>query len=279
MTACRRALPLLETFVDGELPAAKVIELEQHLAECELCAARVQLSSAVRVSTRKVVSEGARPSPSLELRIKNALAAERDREALIDSEFDEHNRLLPWRFIMPVAAAAAFILVWAASVTGPPVPQATPHKSQADMASSTTASVEQLIDEFVRYHVDDPAPQVTSPALVQRFAPAVGVPVRLPSLQQYGARWEGGSLLPVRNRRAASLRYEIDGHRVSVYIYDSSRFPLRVTLEPRVVRNIPVYVGTRHGYSIAAVEQRGVGYAVASDLTNSESAELVASIR
>ena len=55
--------------------------------------------------------------------------------------------------------------------------------------------------------------------------------------------------------------------------------PLRATLEPRVVRNLPVYVGSRRGYSIAALEKRGVGYAVATDLNDRESAELVASIQ
>ena len=36
----------------------------------------------------------------------------------------------------------------------------------------------------------------------------------------------------------------------------------------------PVHVGERRGYSIAAREQHGVGYAVAAD-TDDESAELV----
>jgi hypothetical protein len=82
--------------------------------------------------------------------------------------------------------------------------------------------------------------------------------------------------LPPKSLRAASLRYRLGGHRVTLYVYDSSRFPLRATLEPRVVRNMPVYVGTRRGYSIAAVERRGLGWAVATDLTDRESAELAA---
>ena len=104
------------------------------------------------------------------------------------------------------------------------------------------------------------------------------MPVRVPSLQQYGARWEGASVVPVHNRRAASFRYHLGGHRMTLYVYDSSRFPLRAMLEPRVVRNQPIYVGTRRGYSIAAREQRGIGHAIATDLDDRESAELVASI-
>jgi hypothetical protein len=95
-------------------------------------------------------------------------------------------------------------------------------------------------------------------------------------LRQYGALWEGGSVVPVRETNAALLRYKLDGHRITVYVYDSGRMPLRARLEPRVVRNEPVYVGTRSGYSIAAREQRGIGYAVATDLGLNESAELVA---
>jgi hypothetical protein len=49
-------------------------------------------------------------------------------------------------------------------------------------------------------------------------------------------------------------------------------------LEPRVVHDVPIHVGAHRGNSIAAREQHGVGYAVATDLTGDESAELVAAI-
>jgi hypothetical protein len=44
------------------------------------------------------------------------------------------------------------------------------------------------------------------------------------------------------------------------------------------VHNQPVSVGERRGYSIAAREQRGVGYAIATDLDDDASAELVSTI-
>jgi hypothetical protein len=230
-----------------------------------------------------VVTSAAAPSAAFEARVARALAAERQGEGAEDEAAGWNTRPLSWRAIMPLAAAAGFALFFAASRTKDsvgerPVVGSQSSASAVGSAGSVTASVDQLIDEFVSHHAMSERPEVTEPSLVGKLEPRVGVPVRLPSLSQYGARWEGASVVPVtntRNQRAASLRYELDGHRVTLYMYNSQRFPLRVTLDARVVRNVPVYVGTRRGYSIAAVEKRGVGYAVATDLNDSESAELV----
>jgi hypothetical protein len=145
------------------------------------------------------------------------------------------------------------------------------------MVLGGATTVDQLIDQLVDYHAEARVPEITEPSMVSMLEPEVGLPVRMPKLQDYGALWEGGSVVPMRkSSRAASLRYSLGGHRITVYVYDSSRFPLRARLEPTVVGNVPVYVGTRRGYSIAATERRGVGYALASDLPDPESAELIA---
>jgi anti-sigma factor RsiW len=276
---------LLETFADGELSADKAVEVEQHLLECACCRERVQLSHALQVSTRRAVRADAEPSPEFQARLMRALSAEREREAAAAEE-RERGKPLSWRVIVPMAAAAGFTLVWgAASNSNDPDRPLMRGADQASLAGGSepapmTASVDRLIEELVDYHAAAPAPEVTEPSLIGNLEPEVGVPVQVPSLKQYGARWEGASVVPVqlppKSLRAASLRYRLGGHRVTLYVYDSSRFPLRATLEPRVVRNMPVYVGTRRGYSIAAVERRGLGWAVATDLTDRESAELAA---
>ncbi len=284
MSACRNAVPLLETFVDGELPADKVIEVEQHLVECGCCRERVRLTHALQVSTRRAVRSAVEPSPEFQARLLRALAAERESAERLERERDEQERGKPlsWRFIVPMAAAAGFTLVWAAQNTESQQAQAVSEPARPPMEASMTTSVDRLIEQLVEHHASPPAPEVTEPSLITNLEPEVGVPVHMPSLNQYGARWEGASVVPVkvptpsRSLRAASLRYRLGGHRVTLYVYDSSRFPLRATLEPRVVRNMPVYVGSRRGYSIAAVEKRGLGWAVATDLGDRESAELVA---
>lgn len=275
MTGCRHFVPLLEPFRDGELSPAQVVEVEAHLVECERCAERVHLGEAMRSSLRTMVRADAAVTAPFEERIRLALAAEREREERLDPAHDARVRMLSWRSIMPIAAAAAVVMVWAASANNRTTDVASA-RSRADF--STPASVEKLLEDLVANH-ERSSPQFTEPTLLSQLEPEVGVPVKLPNFKQYGARWEGVSIVPVSNQRAASLRYRLAGHKLTVYVYDASRVPVRTTLQQRLVRDEAVYVGSRHGVSIAATERsNGVGYAVATDLNKDESAELVASI-
>jgi anti-sigma factor RsiW len=277
MSGCRHFVALLEPFRDGELGPADVVEVEEHLAGCESCTERVRLAEAMRTSLKQVVRADAAVTTAFEDRIRLALSAEREREERLDPAREAEVRMLSWRSIVPIAAAAAVVTVWAASANNRTQDVAS---AQANMyGSSAPASVEKLLEDLVKNHEHSPGPQITEEAFVPQLEPEVGVPVKLLNFNQYGARWEGVSVVPVSNQRAASFRYRIAGHKLTVYVYDSSRFPVRSKLQQRVVRDAPVYVGSRHGVSIAATERRnGVGYAVATDLNDDESAELVASI-
>lgn len=274
-STCRQIQPLLEAYGDEELAAEKSLEVEQHLVDCTTCGERLRLNHALHLSLRSAVRNAAPVMPSFEERIAAALRAEAHREEAVDGAVEreaQHSRMLTWRTVVPVAAAAALTLVWAGSTS----------KQQAqDRGSSSYAQLnnaDQLLEELVDHHMNARSPQVTEPTLLSQLEPEVGVPVTLPSLKAYGARWEGGSVVPVSNLHAASLRYTLGGRHVTLYVYNSSRVPIESRLKARTVRNEPVYVGTRRGVSIAATEHRGVGYALASDLNDDESAELVAAV-
>jgi anti-sigma factor RsiW len=277
MNSCRPFIPLLEPFRDGELSPAQVVEVEQHLSECERCTERVRLAEAMRVSLKDAVRGAAPVTPAFEARIRAAFEAERERELRLDTVHEAQARSLSWRSIVPIASAAAVVMVWAASANKK-AGDASASGSQL-YQSAAPASVERLLEELVRNHERASIPQITEPALLPAVEREVGVPVTPPNFTPFGARWEGVSVVPVNNQRAASLRYRLAGHRLTVYVYDASRIPVRSTLKPRVVRDAPVYVGSRNGVSIAATERfDGVGYAIATDLNHDESAELVASI-
>jgi anti-sigma factor RsiW len=299
MSTCREVASLLEPYTDGELLPERVVEVEQHIENCEHCTERVKLDRSIRLSVRKAVYEAAPPSTMFLSRLGAALEAERQRDVEAQEERENHparGRALSWRSIAPLAAAAAVVSVWAAS-TRHDTPRSASQSAGPQLAAAAAEplNLDQVLDDLVDYHLNPEKPVVTEPAQLEQLDPEVGVPVRLPSLAQYGARWEGASVIPInyarpapraeeiesvpiRGRRVALLRYHVSGHRMTLYVYDAAKMPLERRLQARVVRNEPVYVGYKRGFSIAATERRGVGYAVATDLDDHESAEIVASL-
>jgi anti-sigma factor RsiW len=273
MTPCRSIAPLLETFRDGELSPERVLEVEQHLTECSHCVERVRFSEALRLSIRRHSRSSAPVSTAFQSRVAGALEAARQREweqeeLLVRSR----PRLLDARKLGALAMAAT-VLIWANREQDRP--------GQVQYASSIDSGVDSLLEELVDHHVQgraDFTELAHLPALLPEAELEIGVPLHVPSFKQYGGRLEGASLVPVSNQRAASLRYSVGNHRMTLYVYNSSRFPLQKHLQQRLVGKEPVYVGVRRGYSIGATEHRGIGYALASDLSEPETAELVAGL-
>ena len=276
MSGCRQFVTLLDAYADGELEPEHVLEIEAHLADCGGCSSRLQLEHATKKSLRREVYAQSEPSAAFRDRILASFQAEAEREAVSNLDASKRGGMLSWSSIIPLAAAAAIALVFAKPDTHPNASHTDSKKLST--ASATPLSFEQVLDELVDRHIDRSSPEVTEPSLLDSMEPEVGVPVHFPSLAQYGAHWQGGKIVPIRDQRAASLRFMVDGHRMTVYVYNSERFPVGHSLKRRVVRNEPVYTGWKRGYSIATTDRHGVGYAVATDLGEDEGAEIVASL-
>jgi anti-sigma factor RsiW len=272
---CRSAAPFLEAFRDGELAPERVLEVEQHLSECAHCVERVRFSEAMRQSLRSQTRTSAPVTDSFQARVAAALEAARQREWESTAEVTGRSRWFGSRNVTPLEFAAG-LAVWFLNQAPSTKISVQPHVDTAGV--NDTKSIDELIEELVDKHVES-RPD-SGPELLPEAERQVGVPVYIPSFRQYGGRWEGVSVIPVSQHRgaAASLRYKLGGHRVTLYVYDSKRFPVVNRLQQRMVGKEPVYVGVRRGYSIGATEHRGVGYALASDLTEPETAELVAGL-
>lgn len=276
MSSCRRVVTLLDAYADGELEPPDVLDIEGHLADCQPCSSRLQLEHAMRKSLRRQVYAEAEPSEAFRERILTSFQAEAEREAVGMLE-TRRGAMLSWGSILPLAAAAAVALLWSGSTGRPP---SAGHSASSATKVASIDSMDQLLNELIDRHIDRSSPEVTEPAMLDRMEPEVGVPVHFPSLTQYGARWQGGRLVALPNhQRAASLKFLVDGHRVTVYVYNPEHLRLGSPLTRRVVNNEPVYTGWKRGYSIATTDRHGVGYAVATDLGEDEGAEIVASLQ
>lgn len=297
-TDCILYARALHAYVDGELSVDHMAELEAHVVKCAECFEQVEQLRATRLSLRRatavkaptdfrekmaalVASQAARPTTSNDATLSNEGDHGRSLAGDGRQASGREGRLIPLRHAMALAAAAGVVLAVGMARNRPD------HESDnLRPASSVTtlSSLDDVIDDLVDMHASPLPPETTNPEELPRFDPFVGVPVRrpaAPTLQPFGARYDGARMHAIRGRRAALLLYTVQGgHRVTMYVFDPQIVPLQRThLEPRVVQKQPVYVGNVRGYSFAATERSGVGYALATDLDNDTSAKLVAAVQ
>jgi anti-sigma factor RsiW len=265
---CKQARVYFDAYLDDELSAEKIIEIEAHLENCSECAADVELSREVtRISQLAIDHEPM--GAEFRARLLQALSDERKLE-----ETHSHFKPLSWRVIAPLTAAAAFILMLGIFQQSQGASSNSAPSNEASIASTTDS----MMDYLVSRHSQSPSPAATSsnesPGDLEQ---ELGFPIREPQLEHYGALFEGASIVSINGNRVASLRYHIAGRRVTFYVYNPDEMPLRSNsrLKPQVVNNQAVFVGRYRGYSVAAVERGGVGYLVTADLSSQKSAEIV----
>jgi anti-sigma factor RsiW len=288
---CQRHARLLGAYVDGELDAAKLLEIEGHVSRCEMCRERVELDRAVRGTLKKVVRRAAAESAgtddarvAMRARMMAAMSAEVARGESRDGERDEGARLAPatskgagrllgWRTVVPLSTAAALAIVWGSLPHNPIAPGGGSVKA-AGLANDPLAG-------FVEMHSRPWPMERTDPQGVRALEQYVGVPVRPSTFEKTGAHSMGGRLMPIKDERAALLEYRIGqgpaAERVSVFIYDPRKIQVNgAELQARAVGTAQVRVGRANGYSVAVTQRDGIGYALVSTLDQDRSAELAA---
>lgn len=281
MTAheCRDRARMLGTYLDGELEASKLLDIDEHVAVCDGCREEVQLLRAMRGSLKRVVRAAA-PS-GLRERIGNAMTGERVREEARTAEGEAGaSKVLPpvlgpsaWRTSVPLAVAAGIALMWGTATRA--------FQSPANEARAGFG--DDLLAELVAEHSQPLPPEATNAQAVRGLERWVGVPVRPGSFERAGAHLVGGRVVPFRSQRAAMLQYVVgsgeDARRVSVFVYDAQKIQGgTANLAPRSVGAAEIRVGREKGYSVAATQRAGEGYLVASDLDPDETAQLAAMV-
>lgn len=184
-------------------------------------------------------------------------------------------RLVSLRYVMPLVIAASIALFVGAQrlreLDGSA--QAERDEGRADASGSMMASAfDRYIDDLVLAHAQPQTPEVTDFEGLSGLDPKVGVRLPRPELNQLGMRYVGARL----HHDAALMQFRGDRNRVTLYVFDPSRVPLHANrLRPRTVGSTRLYLGRVRGYAVAASERDGVGYALASDLGDEESARVL----
>jgi anti-sigma factor (TIGR02949 family) len=277
---CRDRARMLGSYLDGELEAAKLIEIDEHVTACETCREEVQLLRAMRGSLKRVVRT---PAPAgLRERIGNAMAAERSRaEAKEEAAVDSLGAKAPlvslasWRTMVPLATAAALALVWGAATRG----------GQPASSEARAGFGDDLLAQIVAEHASPLPLEAKDPDAVRGLERYVGVPVHAASFERGGlnTHLEGARVVPLHGQRATMLQYVVQTgngpRRVSLFVYDAQKIDIgTANLAPREVGTAEVRVGREKGYSVAATQRAGVGYVVTGDLDPDRSAQLVAMV-
>ena len=285
-TACKETARLLGTYTDGQLDAAKTLEVDDHLASCEGCNERIALDRAVRGSLKRTTKTGA--PDDVRARMLAAMTAEASRGEKRDEPVAPPSRgmLRHWRgsktpssafrAMVPLASAAALTLAWGLAGKQP-VTRGVPDVMQGGFAN------DEVLRELVDVHKRPIRPETKDPTAVRGFEPDVGVPVRAVRFKQGNARFVGARIVNMQGaERGAMLYYEVpqgngNVQRVSVFVYDPARVHIvPQNFAPRAVGTARVQVAQQGGYSVAVREHGGVAYAFTTDLDPDQSAQLVA---
>lgn len=273
---CSSIVRLLGAHADGQLDAAKTVEVDDHLAACETCRERVALDRAIRGSLKKAVKTTA--PDDLRARMLLAMSATPTADAPPAEEAPavsvraterRPTMLRQWRTALPFASAAAVAFAWGMASRQPMA------STDLNVGARAGFGNDELVQQFVDVHSRPIRPETADSKEVRNFEREVGVPVHVVHLDD-NARFVGGRLLPVQGgERAAMLQYEVvrdkgDVRRVSVFVYDPRRVQIRSTeLTPRAIGTSEVRVGQARGYSVAVAQHGDVGYAVATDMDES----------
>ena len=253
---CRELERSLDPYLDGELEARELVEVDSHLAGCAPCRdlleARSRARALVRARLREAMGPGGeagRAPEALRTRIAEALARE---------------RRAPWRrALSPVplaalAACAAGALVVLASHSGS----------------------DPLVEEAVRKHARDlplelSADSVAADAIPAMLAAKLDFYPRPPRFQAPGLSLVGARLSSISDRPAAYMRYRTPHVRMGLFIIDDPGG--RVGEAGRAVKVGPATVRMMNsrGYNVAVWRQREIVYSLVADLDEGDLVRLV----
>jgi mycothiol system anti-sigma-R factor len=236
-------------YVDGELGAESLAEVEAHLATCESCSRLAGLELRFQAAyTRRLTP---RPAPErVRERVKALLAGFADVGG-------RPRRRLGTR--VAVAAVAILLVVVGASL-------AMLVESATRARGSLVALVEAAVDQHQRLTRDQLPSDIrgVSPKNAEEwFRKRLNFNISLPELPSERLKFRGGRISHLGGVETAALGYEVEGSEVSLFIVPGEAYRKLKLTEPPRFRLI-----TRRGYDVIVWQSQvnDVGYALVSEI-------------
>lgn len=254
---CSELVRFVDLYLDGEFVDEERLKYEAHIATCDACRRHTERQARWRERILEATPHAPAPA-SLRSKILAGLdEVERGQRA-------EGRRRTMLAMALPAAAAAAVVI--GLGMRGTKLPA-------ASIALPVVADV-------VTKHSRNLPIEVKTPKedeLRHWYADKVSFPVRPPVFKNVQASLRGGRLANVRDRDAAYLVYDVDGNKVSVFVFDPSAMPFEGAPHEHV-GNRDVTMAQERGYNVALFEDDGVGYAIASDMDRASMLKLVSAV-
>lgn len=257
--SCRDVQRSVHAFIDAELEAKQILELEAHVSTCAECRRMVEFERWFKGELRESLGRITAP-PGLAQGVRASL--------------DRAERVTTLRAVLPKAGLAAALVAgiaaalvlpeWLLPASPPPGPPVVQH---------------QVVEYVAKQHARGLPLEVAASdaaSVSQWFRGKVDFAVTPPAFHSDQIKLVGGRLSHVGDEQAAYLVYEHQGRPVTVVVFPDDRQIPFGGVERRA-GNRDVFLGQSLGYNVAMWHQGGVNYAVSSDLDQRDMIQLVSS--
>jgi anti-sigma factor RsiW len=201
MTNCDMCFPKLDAYVDGELSANELDELERHFESCSKCASlalsRLQQKRLTHLAGKKFA-----PTPEFRALIKKQITKPAPRRISIFETLGA-----PWKWAPGLATAAALLIVGAMFIQTQRSREQQAYSELADMHIATMASANPVDVVSTDRHTVKPWFQGKLPFTFD-----------IPELANTGFTLLGGRVTYFGQSPAAHLLLRVRQHNISVFV-------------------------------------------------------------